>query len=337
MILLSVGDEKYGDSVAALIAPGELVDLRPLIGGSWPDLGFSPMRWLLHVTGGVPRFEAGDLEQLPRIPLDSVTIAPVVPDPSKIIAAPVNYRDHQAEMRAEHQIEGLGVFLKAPTSVLGHQGSIRLPYTDRRFDQEGELAVVIARRARNISVNDAAEVVAGYTCLLDITMRGGEDRSTRKSFDTFTPIGPQLVTPDEVGDPTSLRLRTTVNDTVRQDAAIADLIWDVPRLISYASSVMTLLPGDVISTGTPAGVGPLADGDRVSVDIDGVGTLSVSVSADAVIACPTRGAGHGPQPPAQITPGSHAECAAPPTGTTQPASDDADRPPMRVPSETGRR
>ena len=117
--------------------------------------------------------------------------------------------------------------------------------------------------------------VAGYTCLLDITMRG-ERIVPRASPSTHSRrLGRQLVTPDEVGDLSALRLRTTVNGTLRQDAAIADLIWDVPRLISYASSVMTLLPGDVITTGTPAGVGPIVDGDHVTVEIDRVGALSV--------------------------------------------------------------
>jgi len=300
MILVSFRDKEQVDSVGALVSPGELVDLRPLIGQG--HSGLSPMRRLLHVAGGTPVFDASHLDSLPRLALDSVTIAPVVPDPSKIIAAPVNYRDHKAEMREEHQIDGLGIFLKAPSSVIGHQGTIQLPYTDRRFDQEGELALVIGRVARNIAVEDAADVVAGYTCLLDITMRGGEDRSTRKSFDTFTPVGPHLVTPDEVGDLSALRLRSTVNETLRQDADIADLIWDVPRLISYASSVMTLVPGDIITTGTPAGVGPITDGDRVTVEIDRIGAMSVSVSAVGAIACPTRGAGHGTQPPADVTP-----------------------------------
>jgi 2-keto-4-pentenoate hydratase/2-oxohepta-3-ene-1,7-dioic acid hydratase in catechol pathway len=179
---------------------------------------------------------------------------------------------------------------------------VRLPYTDRRFDQEGELAAVIGRTARCVPVAEALDFVAGYTCCLDITMRGGEDRSTRKSFDTFTPVGPQLVTPDEVDDVSKLQLRTTVNGALRQDTDIGDLIWNVPQLVSYASSVMTLHPGDIITTGTPAGVGQIGDGDVVSVDIDCVGALSVSVSSAGAVTCPTRGAQRGPQPPADVTP-----------------------------------
>lgn len=234
--------------------------------------------------------------------LAEVTLQPIVPEPSKIIAAPVNYRDHQAEMNEAYHIDALGVFLKAPSSVLAHRGTIRLPYTDRRFDQEGELALVIGRPGRDIPVAQALEHVAGYTCLLDITMRGGEDRSTRKSFDTFTPVGPYLVTPDEVGPPESLALRTWVGDELRQDADIKDLIWSVPRLIAYASSVMTLRTGDIITTGTPAGVGTIADGDHIVVEIDHVGRLEATVSAQGAVRCPTNGARRGPVPPPTVTP-----------------------------------
>jgi 2-keto-4-pentenoate hydratase/2-oxohepta-3-ene-1,7-dioic acid hydratase in catechol pathway len=234
--------------------------------------------------------------------LAEVTLQPVVPKPSKIIAAPVNYRDHQAEMNEAYHIDSLGIFLKAPSSVLAHGGTIRLPYTDRRFDQEGELALVIGRPGRDIDVADALHHVAGYTCLLDITMRGGEDRSTRKSFDTFTPVGPYLVTPDEAGPLESLTLRTWVGDELRQDADIKDLIWSVPRLIAYASSVMTLHTGDIITTGTPAGVGAIADGDSITVEIDRIGRLEVTVSAQDAVRCPTKGAHRGPTPPQTVTP-----------------------------------
>ncbi|WP_432838489.1 fumarylacetoacetate hydrolase family protein [Dactylosporangium sp. CA-092794] len=179
---------------------------------------------------------------------------------------------------------------------------VRLPYDDRRFDQEGELALVIGREARHVTAEAALSHVFAYTCLLDITMRGGEDRSTRKSFDTFTPIGPWLVTPDEVGELGALRLECGVNGVPRQDASIAELIWGVPKLIAYVSSVMTLLPGDVITTGTPAGVGTINDGDTIAVTISRVGTLAVSVSDAGARHCPTLGAKRGPVPPAGVRP-----------------------------------
>jgi 2-keto-4-pentenoate hydratase/2-oxohepta-3-ene-1,7-dioic acid hydratase in catechol pathway len=194
-------------------------------------------------------------------------------------------------------VTSLGVFLKAPSSLLDPDGVVRLPYHDRRFDQEGELAFVIGRRARHVSPEAALGHVFGYTGLLDITMRGGEDRSVRKSFDTFTPMGPWLVTPDEAGSPDDISLTCSVSGQLRQKANTAELIWGVARLLAYASSVMTLEVGDVVTTGTPAGVGPIEDGDTVEVTLSGVGTLRVGVSAQGATACPTKGRGAGPVPP----------------------------------------
>ncbi|MFC8511785.1 fumarylacetoacetate hydrolase family protein [Streptomyces sp. NPDC057257] len=237
--------------------------------------------------------------------LSDITLACPLPVPPKIIAAPVNYLDHKAEMTVEHTVADLGVFLKARTSVIGPGDTVVLPYTDMRFDQEGELGVVIGRRVRDLPVEEAMTAVFGYTCLLDMSMRSTEDRSTRKSFDTFTPIGPWIVTADEIPDPAVLGLRCWVGDTLRQETVIADMIFDVPTLVAYASSVMTLEPGDVIATGTPKGVGPVADGDRVAVEIDAIGRLDVTVSDRGAIPygrrvgaalSPTRPMAHAPSP-----------------------------------------
>lgn len=231
-------------------------------------------------------------------PVRDVRLRVPVADPSKIIAAPVNYRDHQAEMNVDTQVGALGFFLKAPSSLLDPGGIIQLPYHDRRFDQEGELALVIGRTARRVSEQDALSYVFGYTGLLDVTMRGGEDRSTRKSFDTFTPMGPVLVTADDFGDPDDVDLRCWVSGELRQKANTRDLIWSVGRLVSYASSVTTLYPGDVITTGTPAGVGPLTAGDSIRLELSGLGLdLTVQVAADGAIASPTSGHNRGPVPP----------------------------------------
>jgi 2-keto-4-pentenoate hydratase/2-oxohepta-3-ene-1,7-dioic acid hydratase in catechol pathway len=251
-----------------------------------PGPGLDP-RGPLHAL-----IEAGDggldVPDGPRRPLAEVKLGAPLPRPGKIVGAPVNYVDHQHEMREPTTVAELGVFLKAQTSVLAPGGSILLPYTDKRTDQEAELGVVIGRAARNVSREQALEHVFGYTCALDITVRSGEDRSTRKSFDTFTPLGPWITTADGVGDPATLRLRGWVNGELRQDASTADMIFGVPELIAYASSVMTLLPGDVIVTGTPAGVGPLADGDHVVVEIDRVGRLEVEVSGAQAVPYATR-------------------------------------------------
>ena len=220
-----------------------------------------------------------------------------IPLPGAVIAAPVNYYDHMVEMSEIRDIRALGMFLKARSSVTGPGSVVRLPYNDRRFDHEGELGVVIGKVTENISEDDALQSVFGYTCLLDITMRGGEDRSTRKSFRTFTPIGPSIVTADEIGEPTDLRIICNVNGTERQNESTKEMVWSVAQLIAYTSTVMTLYPGDIIASGTPVGVGPIEDGDTIDVIIQGVGTLHVDVSADGAIACPTLGAGSGPVPP----------------------------------------
>ncbi|HEX5497175.1 MAG TPA: fumarylacetoacetate hydrolase family protein [Mycobacteriales bacterium] len=260
-----------------------------------------PFRLSDVLAGGEPALaavaEAVGRPGSSRVGLTRVRLRAPLERPGKIVAAPVNYVNHMVEMSEVIDIRSLGVFLKAPTSVTGPGGVVRLPYTDRRVDQEGELAVVIGQTAHDLPPEEALSVVFGYTCLLDITMRGGEDRSLRKSFDTFTPLGPWLVTADEVGDPERLDLTCSVNGTVRQAANTRELIWGVARLVSYVSSAMTLEPGDVIATGTPQGVGPLAHGDTVEVTIERIGSLSVSVSAAGAVTCPTAGANRGPVPP----------------------------------------
>ncbi|MFF0072824.1 fumarylacetoacetate hydrolase family protein [Streptomyces sp. NPDC005494] len=218
-----------------------------------------------------------DLAGRARVPLDEAVLEAPLPRPGKVVGAPVNYLDHKAEMSYTTSVADLGVFLKANSSVIGPGQDIVLPYTDKRTDQEGELGVVIGRTASHVAVSDALDHVFGYTCVLDITVRSGEDRSTRKSFDTFTPIGPWIVTADEIPDPNSLDLRCDVGGATRQRTNTADLIFGVAELIAYTSSVMTLHPGDVIATGTPAGVGPLSHGDRVVLEIDRVGRLEVGV------------------------------------------------------------
>ncbi|WP_413812459.1 fumarylacetoacetate hydrolase family protein [Streptomyces sp. OE57] len=279
---------------------GTILDLTDLLPAPPnPAQGGSPMRRLIAASRDV---DVADL--LPRAPVvdaSNVVLLPIVPDPPKIVAAPVNYHAHQAEMNEAAHIDSLGVFLKAPSSVLGDRGTVRLPYVDRRFDQEGEFAVIIGRETRNTSEANALDAVFGYTCLLDMTMRGGEDRSVRKSFDTFTPVGPTAVTADEVGRIEDLELHLWVNDSLRQRADLRDLIWSVPRLIAYVSSVMTLLPGDILTTGTPEGVGQVHHGDNVELEITGLDRLTVKVDTDGAVPCPTRGAQRGPVPPSAPT------------------------------------
>jgi 2-keto-4-pentenoate hydratase/2-oxohepta-3-ene-1,7-dioic acid hydratase in catechol pathway len=280
---------------AAQSGPDTIRDLTDLL----PAGDTSPMRRLIVAAAESDLTTL--LAEAPVVDAATARRLPVVPDPSKIVAAPVNYRAHQAEMNEAAHIDSLGVFLKAPSSVLGDGGTVRLPYTDRRFDQEGEFAAVIGRTTRNVTEAEAIDAVFGYTCLMDMTMRGGEDRSVRKSFDTFTPIGPTVVTPDELPAIDELQIHLWVNGDLRQRADLSDLIWSLPRLIAYVSSVMTLLPGDIVTTGTPEGVGQVFDGDRIDLEVTGLDRLSVGVSATGATTCPTRGARSGPVPPRALT------------------------------------
>lgn len=272
------------DRLGSLLAPGPYSLARRLVAD------FAAVRPLLEELGAGSGPSEG-------IPLDQVRLRAPIPDPTKIVAAPVNYRDHQSEMKGDYHISSLGFFLKSPSSLLDPGGTIRLPYSDRRFDHEAELALVVGRRASGITPEEAPDYVFGYTGLMDITMRGGEDRSTRKSFDTFTPMGPWLVTPDEFGSPEDVGLELTVNGAPRQKANTRDLIWSAARFLAYASTVTVLEPGDVITTGTPAGVAPVEDGDTVDLIVDRVGRLTAGVTAEGAVLCPTSGGVRGPVPP----------------------------------------
>lgn len=284
----------FGDDRVGVVDNDSIIDVSHLVED---NRGRSRMRSLItRFPDGIPASAlAGDLE---RTSLTDLVLGPPVPDPTKIIAAPINYHDHQSEMRQGSHVSALGFFLKAPSSVLRPGGTVVLPYADRRFDQEGELACIVGRTARRVSPEDALDYVFGYTGLLDITMRGGEDRSTRKSFESFTPLGPWIVTKDEFGSPDDVSLQCWVSNELRQDANTRDLIWDVAQFVSYASWVTTLNPGDVITTGTPAGVNTLHDGDTIELELSGIGArLHVTVDGTTTDLSPTSGFDAGPVPP----------------------------------------
>lgn len=265
----------------------DAVDVTALLGPIGPHAGGPWQSWL-DAGHGLAELAALDLAGCPREPLDPARLTAPLPRPGKVVAAPVNYLDHKVEMAEQKTIADYGVFLKATTSVVGPGAEVLLPYSDRRTDQEGELAVVVGRRARHVAPEDALDHVLAYTCGIDVSLRSTEDRSTRKSFDTFTPLGPWLVTADEVPDPDALDLRCWVAGDLRQQTSTSELIYAVADLIAYASSVMTLEPGDVILTGTPAGVGPLSDGDTVRVEIEALGALEVTVSAREAVPYASR-------------------------------------------------
>ncbi|MGW1023917.1 fumarylacetoacetate hydrolase family protein [Streptomyces sp. NPDC002577] len=221
-------------------------------------------------------------------PLSDVRVRAPQPQPRDLFAAPVNYHKHQQEMGGEQgvykdrkilSVEVRKGFLKAATSIVGPDGAIELPWPDRRFDHEAELGVVIGREAKGVSEEDALDYVFGYTPLMDITLRGDEDRSFRKSMDTFTPIGPHIVTADEIEDPENLDFWLTVNGEMRQKSNTSFLIYGIAKLIATYSEVMTLQPGDIIATGTPEGVGQIVPGDTVVLTIPAVGKLTMAVRA----------------------------------------------------------
>lgn len=223
-----------------------------------------------------PKIEEG-LGSCPVYQISDVSLRAPVPNPSKIIAAPINYILHQKEMNTALTVDGLGFFLKSPSSIIGPDQTVLLPFRDRRVDHEAEIAFVVGKEAKDVNAEDASKYIFGYLALMDITVRGKEDRPWRKSFDTFTPIGPWIVTGDEVENPNHLQMNLWVNDEIRQSANTSDLIYDCYKFFEAASSVMTLLPGDIVTTGTPEGVAPISKGDTVRIHIERIGEFSVEV------------------------------------------------------------
>ncbi len=193
--------------------------------------------------------------------------------PSKIVGVGLNYRAHAEEMGKPLPEEPL-IFLKPSTAVISNKMKIVLPRESERVDYEGELAVVIGRRCRKVSPEEAADYILGYSCFNDVTARDLQRKDVQytraKSFDTFAPYGPWINT--EI-DPVGLKIETRVNGEVKQRGNTEDMIFSPFELVSFVSRIMTLLPGDVITTGTPPGVGPLNPGDRVEVEIEGIGIL----------------------------------------------------------------
>jgi len=236
-----------------------------------------------------------DLQRLadgaPRLPLaDAELLAPATP--RKYLAIALNYADHIAELGMEAP-EVPVFFNKQVSCVVGPGAVVHMPRVSTLLDYEAELALVIGKRCRHVPVERAHEVIAGYTCANDLSVRDWQGRAQTmtigKSFDTHGPLGPWLVTPDELGDPQDLRIRCFVNEEMRQDARTGEMIFDCFQQVSHLSEAFTLEPGDVIATGTPAGVGigrrPIREnvlhlGDTVRVEIEGIGELVNTVVAE---------------------------------------------------------
>jgi 2,4-diketo-3-deoxy-L-fuconate hydrolase len=232
-------------------------------------------------------------EQVTKIASDAAThrvqdvnlLSPVM-NPTKVIGVPVNYLKHVEEADANRKIfttryqggiEEQGLFLKASSALVGCSEGVRVRFPSRRTDHEMELGVIIGKVASNISEDEALSYVAGYAIALDMVVRGPEDRSLRKSVDTYAVLGPWLVTADEIADPANLSFSLSVNGTVRQASNTSNMIMSIPRQITWASQFYTLWPGDIIMTGTCEGVGQVHPGDVIQCEIQDIGAMDVPV------------------------------------------------------------
>lgn len=264
--------------IGVVVDDAHLVDITALVGDDpaiWPPVGVN--RLIAQMGSLRPTIEQA-IPGLPRIPLSQVTLRTPVAWPNKVIAYPVNYHDHGREMQAGYRADHQGFFLKPPSSLSGAGEPIELPVVPgREVHHEAELAIVIGKQCRGIPREAWKDVVFGYACLLDMVVRGREERVFRKAFDTFCPVGPWVVTADEVGDPTALDMKLWVNGDLKQHANTRDLVLDIPGMVQMAAAVMTLYPGDIIATGTPAGVGPVKEGDTVRIVIERIGEMNVKV------------------------------------------------------------
>lgn len=281
---------RFNDNRIGIVEGDEVRDVTE-VKGRLPQLGWPFPKGDLFIR------QLGDLlpemehmaANAPSKPVNDVKLLSPVANPGKVIAAPVNYERHLEESRADQAInfgthvrtiDEYGVFLKATSSVVGPCQGVVVDWHDRRTDHEMELALVIGRKGFRIPEADALGYIAGYMHGLDMTIRGTEDRSFRKSLDTFTVLGPWMVTPDEVTEPNALNFELAVNGVTRQRSNTRFLIFNVQKLIHYASQAYTLFPGDIVLTGTPEGVGPVFPGDTMHTWIDGIGEMQVRVRGD---------------------------------------------------------
>ncbi|OVE84066.1 fumarylacetoacetate hydrolase family protein [Natronolimnobius baerhuensis] len=269
---------RFDDDRLGLLTDDGIVDVTDRLGLETAD----PLKE--YARKGLDASEYADAD--PDYDRDEVRIESPVRRPGKVIAAPLNYENHVEEALADTDIvtdewftiEDKGYFLKAPSSVAGPADGIELPFTDRRVDHEIELAFVMAEDVKDIDADDVWDAVLGYTILLDVSVRGDQDRSNRKSYDTFTIIGPCVATPDEVGDPHDLEMELQLNGETKQQQNTGGMIYSCADVVEYASIGATIEAGDVITTGTPEGVSALSGGDTIDAEIESVGAMTVDVS-----------------------------------------------------------
>lgn len=278
MKIARFNEGRIGVVVDAANGQQTIIDVTEATGidtAEWPPVG--PNRLIADFDKLRPAIEAAVAAGKP-VPLDSVTLRTPVPWPNKVIAYPVNYHAHGKEMQAGYRADHQGFFLKPPSSLSGAGEPVELPVTPgREVHHEAELGIIIGKEIRGAKLEDWREYVFGYACLLDMVVRGREERVFRKAFDTFCPVGPYIVTADEMPDPENLAFTLHVDGELRQRANTRDLVLDIPGMIQMAAAVMTLYPGDIIATGTPQGVGPVVAGNTIHIVIEGVGEMKVPV------------------------------------------------------------
>ncbi len=277
-----------GERPGVLVGDDQVLDIV----GQWPQW---PHSWRRLLAAGIDKeiarqVDAGSFESRHIQPLSSIRFAPPVPDTSKVVALGRNYSAHAAEQNRQASEKPM-LFAKATSSLVGHEATVIVPTHESKPDFEAEMALVIGRTAKAVEVSDALSHVAGVTAFNDVSGREAQfgDRLwfRGKGFDTFGPVGPWVVSSDEIGDPDDLSIKMFVNGQVRQEARTAEMVVSCAEIIAYVSCQMTLFPGDIIVTGTPAGVGVfgdppvfLQDGDRMEVHLEGVGILANSVKRE---------------------------------------------------------
>ena len=280
---------RYDDDRIGLVRGRNVHDVSPIL-DALPPLRYPlPFGDALIANLGALRERMERLaDSAPPRPVAEVRLKSPVANPSKIIGTPANYHAHVEEARLDAEIsvynagrqrtvEEQGLFLKASSSLVGPSEGVTVKFPDRRTDHEAELGIVIGRKTGFVAEADALGVVAGYAIALDMVVRGKEDRSFRKSPDTYAVLGPWLVTPDELGNPDDLQFTLHVNGELRQAANTKEMIIGCARQISWASTIYTLYPGDIIMSGTCAGVAPVKPGDVMTLDFARIGTMTVPV------------------------------------------------------------
>ena len=280
----------FNDNRLGLVKGGQVFDvskaLEKLPKPTYPAVkGGDPL--ILNLAQLRPAIEAAATGA--GTPISEVKFLPPVAAPSKIIGTPTNYADHIAEAdrqrdvftmkRPSANIDDQGLFLKANSCLIGAGETVKLRFPDRRTDHEMELGVIIGKPASNIKLEDALNYVAGYCIALDMVVRGSQDRSMRKSVDTYGVAGPWMVTADEIADPQNLEFFLAVNGEVKQKSNTKNMIMDLKRQIQFGSEYYTLLPGDIIMTGTCSGVSQVKPGDVMHCEIEKIGAMDVRIGA----------------------------------------------------------